>query len=107
VIRHVVLFALAAEDQEQKRRDAEEMRARMAPLATLIPGVLSMEIGVDLGRVPGHWDVVLVSEHESNAALEAYQADSRHREVIGFVDSVVRAKACVDHVLDGTGGRQA
>jgi quinol monooxygenase YgiN len=102
-----VLFALAAEDPEQKRRDAEEMRARMAPLAAQIPGVLSMEVGFDLGRVPGHWDVVLVSEHESNAALEAYQADPRHREVIEFVNSVVRAKACVDHDLDRTGGQQA
>jgi Stress responsive A/B Barrel Domain len=101
MIRHVVLFALTAEDPAEKQRVAEEMRARMLPLASTVPGVLRMDVGFDLGLVPGHWDVVLVSEHESNAALEAYQVHPQHREVLDFVAGVVREKACVDHPLDG------
>ncbi len=100
MIRHVVLFALAAEDPTQKQRIAQEMKERMEPLASAIPGVRRLEVGFDMGRVPGHWDVVLVSEHESDAALEAYQVHPRHLEVLDFVNSVVRQKACVDHVLD-------
>jgi hypothetical protein len=100
VIRHVVLFTLATEDAAEKLRHAEEMKRRLEPLAAEIPGVLGLEVAFDLGRVPGHWDVVLVSEHESEAALESYQAHPRHREAVAFVDSVVGRKACVDYVLE-------
>ena len=104
MIRHVVLFALAAEDPEQKRKDAEAMRERMEALAPVIPGVLSLQVGVDLGLVAGHWDVGLVSEHESQAALEAYQRHPQHVEVLEFVSTVVAQKACVDYALPAAGG---
>jgi hypothetical protein len=97
VIRHVVAFLLAAEDAAQKRLDAQEMKARLEPLATVIPGVHRLDVGFDIGRVSGHWDVVLISEHESNAALEAYQTHAQHAEVVEFVNSVVRERACVDY----------
>lgn len=99
VIRHVVAFRLAAEDPAQKRRDARAMKARLEPLAAVIPGVHELQVGFDIGRVSGHWDVVLVSEHESNAALEAYQTHPKHLEAVEFVNSVVRERACVDYEL--------
>ena len=49
------------------------------------------------GVVEGHWDVVLVSEHDDNEALEAYQAHPAHLEAAGFIRSVTNDRATVDH----------
>jgi hypothetical protein len=99
VIRHIVVFTLSADDPAQKREDARAMKQRLETLASVIPGVRRLEVGADLGLVPGHWDVVLVSEHDSNAALEAYQVHPEHVAAAEFVRSVVRDKACVDYEL--------
>jgi len=47
--------------------------------------------------VGGHWDVVLVSEHDSNDDLEAYQAHPAHREAAAWVSTVVNDRATVDY----------
>jgi hypothetical protein len=97
VIRHVVVFALRADDQAQKRTDARAMKQRLEALSSVVPGVRSLQVGIDLGRVSGHWDVVLVSDHDSVAALEAYQVHPDHVAAAEFVSSVVADKACVDY----------
>jgi len=80
MIRHIVLFKLAADDDAQRRDDAHEIAARLTALETQIPGIQSIRVDRDLGLVDGHWDVALVSEHDDNAALEAYQVHPAHKE---------------------------
>lgn len=99
MIRHVVVFTLSAEDEAQKRKDAEAMKERLEGLVSVVPDVRSLDVGFDLGLVPGHWDVILVSEHDSNAALEAYQVHPEHVAAAEFVGTVVRDKACVDYEI--------
>jgi hypothetical protein len=94
-----VAFELAAEDPYQKSRDAEAVKERLEALASVIPGVQRVDVDFDLGKVQGHWDVVLVSEHDSSEALEAYQVHPEHVEAARFVSSVVRQRACVDHEI--------
>jgi len=97
MIRHIVLFRLAAEDDTQRRDDAAEIAHRLEALHTQIAGIESIRVDRDLGLVDGHWDVALVSEHEDNAALEAYQAHPAHQEASAFVASVVSDRAVVDY----------
>ena len=97
MIRHVVAFTLSADDPSQRRQDATAMKQRLEALASVVPAVRSLEVGVDLGRVSGHWDVVLVSEHDSVAALGADQVHPEHVAAAEFVASVVRDKVCVDY----------
>lgn len=97
MIRHIVLFQLAADDDAQRRDDAHEIAARLTALETQIPGIQSIRVDRDLGLVAGHWDLALVSEHDDNAALEAYQAHPAHVEAAAYVSSVVSARAVVDY----------
>lgn len=99
MIRHIVLFKLAADDETQRREDAHGMKERLEALATQIAGIQSIRVDRDLGLVDGHWDVALVSEHDDNAALEAYQAHPAHKEVFGFISSVISDRAVVDYSL--------
>jgi heme-degrading monooxygenase HmoA len=99
MIRHIVLFRLAAEDDGQRREDAAGIASRIEALQSQIAGIESIRVDRDLGLVEGHWDVALVSEHDDNAALEAYQVHPAHKEVAAFVGSVVSDRATVDYSL--------
>jgi len=99
MIRHVVLWKLAASDPEQKLRDVEGMRERLEPLVGVVPGLRSLAVGADTGWADGNWDVVLVSEHDDAAAVEGYQVHPAHVEAAGWVRTVVSERACVDTLL--------
>ena len=97
MIRHIVLFRLAAEDDTQRREDASEIASRLEALHSQIAGIESIRVDRDLGLVDGHWDLALVSEHEDNAALEAYQVHPLHKEAAAFIASVISDRAVVDY----------
>ena len=99
MIRHVVAFRLAADDPADRTRDAAEIRRRLESLVGVVPGLHDLEVRPDLG-VEGHWDLALVTHHDTLDDLAAYAGDPRHREVIAFCDTVVSAKAVVDSDLD-------
>jgi hypothetical protein len=93
------MFTLAAADPEQRRADITQMQERLAALVGVVPGLHSVTLQPDLGLIDDHWDVVLVSEHDDNAALEGYQAHPAHVEAGAFIRSVTRDRATVDYAL--------
>ncbi len=99
MIRHIVMFRLAATDDAQRRDDAHGIAERLTALETQIAGIQSIRVDRDLGLVDGHWDVALVSEHDDNAALEAYQVHPAHQEAAAWIGSVVTDRAVVDYSL--------
>jgi uncharacterized protein with GYD domain len=99
MIRHVVLWKLSAADADQRRREAEEIRQRLERLVGVVPGLRSLAVGADTGWTEGNWDVVLVSEHDDQAALNDYQVHPAHVEVSGWIRTLVRERACVDTLL--------
>jgi hypothetical protein len=103
VIRHVVLFRLAATDPVRREADVAEMRRRLEALVPVVPGVSDLVLRADLGVDDGHWDAVLVSHHATREDLASYAVDPRHREVIAFVSTVVTDRAVVDCDLETAG----
>lgn len=97
MIRHIVSWTLKADTAEARAAAVEGMRSRLEPLVGVIPGLRSLVVRADLGRVEANWDVVLVSEHDDALALESYQAHPAHVEAGAFVKSVVADKSCVDY----------
>lgn len=97
MIRHIVEFKLAADDAEQRAAHARGIQDHLTALLNVVPTVRAITVAPDLGIVGGHWDVVLVSEHDSNADLEAYQAHPAHREAVAWVSTVVSDRATVDY----------
>jgi hypothetical protein len=97
VIRHIVEFRLSATEPAQRVLDAEFIREQLTDLVGVVPTVRSIIVAPDLGLVKTHWDVVLVSEHDSNAHLEAYQSHPAHVEAAALVATVVADRAIVDY----------
>ncbi len=84
MIKHVVMWRFKNKsDIETARKELEGMRGR-------VPAMLTIETGVDILNGPASYDLVLITEHEDRAALDAYQADSVHgkvKVVLGKLDS--------------------
>lgn len=99
MIRHIVTFKLQATDATARAEAAATLRGALEPLAGVIPGVQSLEIGIDDGSVAGHWDAVLVSHHDSFEALAAYQVHPDHQAALAVVATVVSEKSVVDYEL--------
>jgi hypothetical protein len=98
MIRHTVMFTLASSDESQREQDVTDMRSRLNALVGTVPGLVSISLNRDLGLVAaGHWDVVLVSEHDDNASLEGYQSHPDHQSAGAFIRSVTVDRATVDY----------
>lgn len=100
MIQHVVAFRLSAEDTEGKRRQSNLAQAELRKLdSRQIAGLLDLQVRPDLGKDSTHWDLVLVSHHESETALAEYMAHPLHIAVAKEVATHVTEKAIIDSAL--------
>ncbi|BCW42746.1 hypothetical protein StoSoilB3_42810 (plasmid) [Arthrobacter sp. StoSoilB3] len=100
MIQHVVAFRFNAEDTDGKHRQSTFAQKELRKLDSgQIPGLLDLRVQPDLGRDGTHWDLVLVSHHESEAALAEYMAHPLHLEVAKDVAVHVAQKAIVDSLV--------
>nr|WP_314845776.1 Dabb family protein [uncultured Microbacterium sp.] len=95
-IRHVVSWKLAAEDAATRREQAEEIVRRLYALDGVVPQLLAISAGANTAYPESNWDVTLVADFDSIAALEEYQVHPAHEEVVAYVRSVVASRAAVD-----------
>lgn len=96
MIRHTVMWRLNATTAAEKARSFETIANTLDPLLGVIPGLMSLVVTQDLGDSDGNFDVVLVTEHESAAALEVYQSHPAHVAAGPIVKALVSERACVD-----------
>jgi hypothetical protein len=99
MIRHIVLWKLVAETAEGKAASAAELARILEPLAGVIPGIASLTVRPNAAFAEVNWDVALVGDFESLAALEAYQVHPEHVAVTEVVREHVTARAAVDFDL--------
>ncbi|MDR7159882.1 Dabb family protein [Arthrobacter sp. BE255] len=100
MIQHVVAFRLSAEDAEGKHQQSTLAQAELWKLDSgKIPGLLALQVRPDLGKDSTHWDLVLVSHHESESALADYMAHPLHIAVAKEVATHVAEKAIIDSAL--------
>jgi hypothetical protein len=92
MVTHVVLFRMKDRTGDSARRT----EAVLTDMRGRIPGLLSVEVGVDYLRSDRSFDVALITRHESREALEAYQVHPVHEKVKAFMLEVREASVCVD-----------
>ena len=95
-IRHVVTWKLAAEDPAERSAQATEVARRLNALDGVVPQVLSISAGANAAYPDANWDVTLVADFASLAALEEYQVHPAHEEAAGYIRSVVASRVAVD-----------
>lgn len=98
-VRHIVSWKMNGETAEERARQAEEIAAGLRALPETVPGILALDVRLNELNAEANWDLVLVSDHEDSAALDAYAAHPDHLAVVGIVKQCSAGRAGVDFVL--------
>ena len=98
MIKHIVMWKLKdfAEGAD-KAANARQMKERLDACANLVPGILKFEVALAQPGLEATYDVVLYSEFQDRAALEAYQKHPDHMAVVPFIGAVREARQCMDY----------
>jgi heme-degrading monooxygenase HmoA len=99
MIKHIVMWNLKAETPEEKARSVVRLKAAFEDLLGKIPGLLHMEVGVDLSGVDYACDVVLYSEFDSHESLHAYAQHAEHLRVKQELGDMRVARHQVDYQI--------
>lgn len=95
-IRHVVTWKLAAEDAAERGAQAAEVARRLNALDGVVPQLLSISAGANVAYPEANWDVTLVADFASVAAIEEYQVHPAHAGVAAYIRTVVASRVAVD-----------
>jgi quinol monooxygenase YgiN len=98
MIKHIVMWKLKEHAEgNDKKANALIMKEKLEAMKNLVPGMLKLEVGIDMGLDVSENDVVLYSEFEDEASLSAYQATPEHKAVIPFIGAVRETRNALDY----------
>ncbi|MDB5945404.1 MAG: iron containing alcohol dehydrogenase family protein [Ramlibacter sp.] len=101
MIKHIVMWNVRGDTPTARARGIAQVQSSFASLRGRIPGLLSIEVGIDSSRVEYACDVVLYSEFESQAALDAYAVHPEHLRVKQELGDLRIARYQVDYAAAG------
>ncbi|WP_087645838.1 Dabb family protein [Caballeronia choica] len=98
MLRHIVMWKLKETAAGADRAEnAEKLKATLETCRSIVSGQGHFEVGIGHALPGSTFDVVLVSDFDDSAALEAYQKHPKHVGIKDFVASVVEGRQCVDY----------
>ena len=101
MIRHIVMWNVRGDTPSAKARGITQLQSSFTSLRGRIPGLLHIEVGIDSSRVEYACDVVLYSEFENQAALDAYATHPEHLRVKQELGDLRIARYQVDYTVNG------
>ncbi|NTV06002.1 MAG: Dabb family protein [Chlorobiaceae bacterium] len=98
MIKHIVMWRLKEVAHGNDRRtNANLIKEKLTALKGRIPGMTTIEVGVDFSRTDSSCDVVLYTEFFDRKALEAYQVNPEHEALKPFIGLVSAERRIVDY----------
>lgn len=97
MIKHVVMWKVSGDTPDARRATREKVKQQFEGLRSLIPGLLALEVGLDVSGVDYACDVVLYTEFDSPQALAAYADHPEHLRVRRELDGLRVARFQVDY----------
>ncbi|HEY4137906.1 MAG TPA: Dabb family protein [Casimicrobiaceae bacterium] len=94
MIKHVVVWKI--KDPAQKPAHAKAVKRALEALRGHIPGMLAIEVGIDIGYDAQADDVVLYAEFENRDALDAYQQHPLHLDAKAIVKVLTTDRRAID-----------
>jgi hypothetical protein len=103
MIRHIVMWRVSGDTPEENRASRQLVKQSFEGLRGCIPGMLHLEVGLDSSAVDYACDVVLVTEFESQQALDAYAIHPEHLRVRQQLSNIRSARFQVDYPVGPLG----
>lgn len=105
MIRHVVMWKLKDKAEgATKEKNAEKMKLILEGLKANIDEIKNVEVGINITEdddEPGSaFDVVLISDFETELDYTMYTRNAHHKKAISFINSVIDQRYFVDYMMD-------
>ena len=97
MIKHIVMWNVRGSSRDERLAHIALVKASFESIRGRIPGLVHLEIGVDSSRIDYACDVVLYSEFESQAALDAYAHHPEHLRVKATLSDLRTDRHQVDY----------
>ncbi|GJD51195.1 hypothetical protein OPKNFCMD_3947 [Methylobacterium crusticola] len=104
MIKHIVMWTVAGGTPHEKALNAGRIRDAFESLRGRIPGLLHLEVGVDVSRIDYACDVVLYSEFDTPDSLARYGAHPEHQRVRSEIEGLRVGRHQVDYPVGAAGG---
>lgn len=105
MIRHVVMWKLKDEAEgATKEKNAEKMKLILEGLKINIDEIKNVEVGINISsdddETGSNFDVVLISDFESELDYNMYTRNDHHKKALKFINSVIDERHFVDYKMD-------
>lgn len=105
MIRHVVMWKLKEKAEGAgKEKNAEKMKLILEGLKTNIEEIKNVEVGINIAKEDENqeqaYDVVLISDFETDLDYTMYTRNPHHKKAIEFINSVIEERRFVDYHMD-------
>jgi len=97
MIKHIVMWNVLGNSPEDKMAAASQVKSSFEGLIGQIPGLVRLEVGIDVSRVSYACDMVLYSEFVDTDALASYANHPAHLEVRDRIAGLRIARYQVDY----------
>jgi 2-methylisocitrate lyase-like PEP mutase family enzyme len=88
-LKHVAMWRLREQAEEaSKRVNAARAKVRLEGLKQQIPEIVDLEVGLNLDRSAGDYDLVLTVSFGSDEALRDFLENPAYQEVTAFMDRI-------------------
>lgn len=100
MIKHIVMWKFKDQAHGNDRAtNARLTREKLESLRGRIPGLLAIEVGLDISAGPASADVVLYSEFADAQALAGYGVHPLHQAIVPFVAEAASERRVVDYAV--------
>ena len=93
MLTHIVIWKYRSEVEEELRLEHVE---RLRGLSSIVDGIVSLNAGFDVLKLPRSYDTGLVAVFRDRAALEAYTVHPEHIVIANFGRGISEHIASVD-----------
>lgn len=90
MVKHIVIWKL------KDIKDGPKFKSLIESLEGKIPGLLSIEAGLDINRSDAAGDIILISTHTDKEALDLYQDHPEHLKAKDQIVKAVTSRTVVD-----------
>ena len=98
MIKHIVLWKLKEfAEGATKQQNTLKIKALLEEMRGKIPGMLTLEVGLNFEKSADAGDISLYTEFESREALDAYQIHPAHMPAKKFIPLVRLERRVADY----------
>lgn len=98
MIKHIVVWRLKEEALGASRAEnVNRAKVAIESLRGVVPGLLHLEVGVDIKAAHDPWDLVIYSEFADRESLDAYQVHPDHVAVARLIGELRELRAAIDY----------